>query len=396
MVVMLRPDTLALTALLALLTAAGPIATDLYVPSLPEIGRVFGASTSQVQLTISAYLIGFAAGQIIYGPISDRHGRKPVLLAASGLYAVAGAACALAPTIEALIAARVLQAVGGCGLVVVARAVVRDLYQGARAGRELSLMAAIMALVPIIAPAAGGVVQAAGWRAVFAVPVLFGVAAAVLVARWLPETLKRRATEPISLASIVRSYRTLLRDRAFLIPTGYVAFSYGGLFAWISGAAFVLQNNHGLTPLTFGLAFAFGSAGYMVGTFLAAHLVTRLGLDRTIGLGASVLAAGGLLMLGSVALHAASVTTLVLSMALYLGGLGLVLPQATAAALSPFPDRAGAASSLLGVTQQLCAALVGTMVGHLLGDTAWPMAVAVSLMGVLTLALWTLSRRGGG
>src|SRR6202045_3783757 len=182
---MLRPDTLALTALLALLTAIGPLSVDLYLPPLPAISEAPAASPAAVGLTISFYLIGFAAGQIAYGPLSDRHGRKPVMFAAMLIYCVATIVCALAPTIEALIAARAVPAVGSSGAIVLARAVVRDLYDGPRAGRELSLMAMIMGLAPIVAPVIGSGLQAAfGWRSCFVFLVLAGIAAAAAV-RWL-------------------------------------------------------------------------------------------------------------------------------------------------------------------------------------------------------------------
>jgi len=193
---MLRPDTFALTALLAALTAIGPLSTDMYLPSMPDIARQLGASTAQVQLTISSYLIGFAVGQIVYGPVSDRHGRKPVLLAAVALYCAASLACALATSIEMLIAARFAQALGGSGGIVLARAIVRDLYSGARAGRELSVMGAVMALAPVLAPVAGGVLQTGfGWRSVFFALVGGGLIGAALVWPLLPETLAARASE---------------------------------------------------------------------------------------------------------------------------------------------------------------------------------------------------------
>ena len=176
---MLRPGTFALTALLAGLSAVGPLTTDMYLPSLPDIARQLDASTAQVQLTISAYLIGFAVGQIFYGPVSDRHGRKPVLLAAIALYCVASLACALSTSIEMLIVARAFQALGGSGGIVLARAIVRDIYSGARAGRELSLIGSVMALAPVLAPIAGGLLQTGfGWRATFLVLALAGLAGA--------------------------------------------------------------------------------------------------------------------------------------------------------------------------------------------------------------------------
>src|SRR5512139_324823 len=193
---MLRPGTFALTALLAAMTAIGPLTTDMYLPSLPDIAQKLGASTAQVQLTISSYLIGFAVGQIVYGPVSDRHGRKPVLIAAVALYCVATLVCALSTSIEMLVAGRFAQALGGAGGIVLARAIVRDLYSGARAGRELSLMGAVMALAPVFAPLLGGVLQTGfGWRSVFFTLVGCGLCFAAIVRPLMPETLSVRAKE---------------------------------------------------------------------------------------------------------------------------------------------------------------------------------------------------------
>ena len=390
---MLRPGTFALTALLAALTAIGPLSTDMYLASLPDIARQLGASTAQVQLTISAYLIGFAVGQIVYGPLSDRHGRKPVLLAAVALYCVATLACALSTSIEMLIAGRFVQALGGSGGIVLARAIVRDLYSGARAGRELSVMGAVMALAPVLAPIAGGLLQTGfGWRSVFFTLVGVGLIGAGVVWPLLPETLAARAAEPVSPASMLRSYRVVARNPAYLAYLGLASTGFGGLFAWISGTSFVLQNLYGLTPFQFGVAFAVGSVGYMIGTVLAARLVMRFGIDRTLGVGAAAMAAGGLGMVIAVALGLTSAASLVLPMALYLAGLGMVLPQAIAGAMTPFPERAGAASALLGFIQQSAAALCGAVVGWLLGQSAWPLAAAVAIMGCASLLLWISTR----
>lgn len=391
---MLRPGTFALTALLAALTAIGPLSTDMYLPSLPDIVRLLDASTAQGQLTISAYLIGFAVGQIFYGPLSDRHGRKPVLLGAVMLYCLASLACALATSIEMLIAARALQALGGSGCIVLARAIVRDLYSGARAGRELSLIGSVMALAPVLAPIAGGMLQTGfGWRSIFLTLVASGLAGVSIVWMLLPETLGERAAEPVSPASMLRSFRMIGRSPVYLAYLGLASTSYAGLFAWISGASFVLQNLYGLSPFDFGIAFALSSLGYMTGTGLAARLVLRLGLDGTIGLGGCAVSAGGLAMVAAVALGFTSAAALVIPMAIYLAGLGMVLPQAIAGAMTPFPERAGAASALLGFIQQCAAALCGAVVGLLLGDSAWPLAVAVAAMGLATLGLWMSTRR---
>lgn len=391
---MLRPGTLALTTMLAAMTAIAPLSTDMYLPSLPEIARLLDATPAQVQLTLSSYLAGYAVGQIVYGPLADHYGRKPVLLAALGLFATASLACALSVSIEILIAARFAQAFGGCGGVVLARAIVRDLYSGPRAARELSLMGAITAIAPITAPLAGGLLQTfAGWRATFVALLAFGIGVVVLMWRLLPETLRTPTPEPIGLRALLRSFRTFTADRAFLAHLGIVAFSYAGLFAWLSGASFVLQDLYGLSPIGFALAFTVGSIGYMAGAALAARFVMRMGLDRTIGVGTGALAAGGVAMLASLALGIGSPAAIVLPVAVFLAGLGLAMPQAIAGALQPYPERAGSASSLLGVVQQTLAAVIGALVGHLLGQTAWPMALAIAAMGAASLLVWALSRR---
>ena len=390
---MLRPGTFALTVLLAALSAIGPLTTDMYLPSLPDIARLLGASTAQTQLTISSYLVGFAVGQIFYGPLADRHGRKPVLIGAMALYCAASLVCALSTSIEMLIAARALQALGGAGGIVLARAIVRDLYSGARAGRELSLIGAVMALAPVLAPLIGGVLQTAlGWRSVFFTLVVAGLAGAAIVWPLMPETLSQRAAHPVTPASMLKSYRVVARNPAYLAYLGIASTSFAGLFAWISGSSFVLQYLYGLTPFQFGVAFAVGSAGYMAGTTLAARLVMRHELDRTLGYGAAAMAAGGIAMVLAVGFGLASAAALVLPMALYLAGLGMVLPQAIAGAMTPFPERAGAASALLGFVQQSTAALCGALVGVLLGSTAWPLAGMIAAMGCATLALWVATR----
>ncbi len=392
---MLRPDTFALTLLLSLLTALGPLSMDMYLPSLPDIGRALDAPTAQVQLTISSYLFGFAVGQIVYGPVSDRLGRKPVLLAALALYGAASVGCALTASIGALTAMRFVQALGGAGSIVLARAVVRDLYSGARAGRELSLMGSVTAFAPIVAPVIGGVLQTLfGWRSSFVLLVIFAAVSAAAAARLLPETLRQRTAGPFSLAAMGGLYRSVLAHRGFLANLGILTTTFVGLFAWVSGAPVVMQgSSYGLSPLLFGVTFAMAAGGYMLGTFIAARIVMRIGIDRTMGIGCVTLAAGGLLMAAVVALELANVIWFVGAMTVYLAGLGFALPASMAGALTPFPDRAGTASSLMGFTQQSAAAITAAAVGFYLGRSAWPVAGVVAAMGCLALLIWLLTRR---
>jgi len=391
---MLQPGTLALTLLLSLLTALGPLTMDMYLPSLPAIGQALDASTAAVQLTISSYLLGFAVGQILYGPLSDRVGRRPVILAALVIYVAATVVCAVAQTIGILIAVRFVQALGGAGCIVLARAAVRDLYSGERAGRELSLMGSITAFALIVAPAIGGLLQDAfGWRASFYLLVVFALVAGATAARFLPETLRQRASGPFSFGAMGALYRSVLVHRGFLANLGILVAAFVGLFAWISGAPFVMQGLYAMTPVAFGAAYAVGAAGYMVGAYVAARVVMRLGLDRTVGMGAVIMAAGGLAMAASVALGLSSVAWLVGTMTIYLAGMGLVLPQTQAGALTPFADSAGTASSLLGFAQQSSAAIAAAAIGHFLGYSAWPVAGTIGVAGVVGLVLWVTTRR---
>ncbi|HKM88266.1 MAG TPA: multidrug effflux MFS transporter [Xanthobacteraceae bacterium] len=390
---MLRPDTFALTLLLSLLTALGPLSMDMYLPSLPAIALALHAPIAQVQLTISSYLFGFAVGQIVYGPISDRFGRKPVMLAALVLYGVATVLCATTQSIETLTAVRFVQALGGAGSIVLARAVVRDLYSGVRAGRELSLMGSITAFAPILAPAIGGILQTAfGWRASFILLVIFAAVSGSVATRLLPETLRQRAPGPFSLRSMAVLYRSVLVHRGFLANLGILTTTFVGLMAWVSAASVVMQGVYGLSPLVFGATYAVGAAGYMLGTSIAARIVMRLGLDRTIGIGTVALAAGGLAMVAVVALGLTNAVWLVAAMTIYLAGLGLAMPQTMAGALTPFPDRAGTASSLMGFTQQSCAAIAAAAIGNYLGQSAWPVASVVATMGCLAFVIWVLTR----
>jgi MFS transporter, DHA1 family, multidrug resistance protein len=376
-----------------MLTALGPLSMDMYLPSLPDIAHVLQAPTAHVQLTVSSYLIGFAVGQMIYGPLSDRHGRRPVLLAALALYVASTLGCAASQSVDVLIGARFLQGIGGSGSIVLSRAIVRDLYSGVRAARELSLMGSIAAFAPIVAPMIGGVFQTAfGWRANFFFMTAAAIVTILVAARLLPETLRRRSSEPFSPWSMLRGYGVVLRHRGFLVYLGIITLSYAGLFAWISGASVILQSIYGFSPVTFGFTFALGATGFMAGATVAARLVVRLGLDRTMGVGVMVLAAGGRAMAAAVATGIPGIW-LIVSMAIYLAGLGLALPQAMAGALTPFPDRAGTAASLMGLVQQTVAAAVAAVIGGYLGRSAWPVTGVVVAAGCLTFLLWALTRR---
>jgi len=389
----LRPDTLAMTAVLAMLTALGPLSTDFYLPSLPEIVRVMGTDIAGAQATLSAFLFGFAAGQVVWGPLSDRLGRKPILLTGLGIFFVATFACAFAPSIEALTVGRAVQAIGASGPIVLGRAMVRDLYEGPRAGRELARMGMIMGLVPAVAPVIGGVLQTAfGWRSTFVASLLFALMLGAVILLIMPETLRTRSPDKLSLVAIVRGFGTLLRNRAFRVYVALTALAYAGLFAFISGSSFVLIGLYGLSPVAYGLSFGFVVLGYILGTILAQRLVGRRGMDGVIALGVACLAAGGLIMLACVATGFGGPLGIIVPMTLYVCGVGLAMPQAQASAMMPFPDRAGAASSFTGLCQMLLSACVGLLVGRLLQGSALPLPAVLSVIGTAAFALFHASR----
>ncbi|MGD9923311.1 MAG: multidrug effflux MFS transporter [Pseudorhodoplanes sp.] len=391
---MLKPDTFALTALLAALTALAPLSTDLYLPTLPDIGRAFGVSPSQVQLTLSAYLVGFALGQIGYGPISDWYGRRSGLLVALACYCLGSLICAVAPTIEVLIGARVLQAFGGSGAIVLARAVVRDFYSGARAGKELSMMGLVMAFGPVSAPLIGGGLHALfGWRSAFAALLAFGLALTVTVARKLPETLAEKPDERMSLSSMLAGYRDLVRIRDFNLYLMIGAASYTGLIAWLAAMPFIYHNRFGLTPFLMSLSISASAVGYLIGTMIATRIVVRAGIIRTMGMGAMVMLAGALAICGAVAMDFDTVIPATVAVGINLVGFGLLFPQAIAGGLSCAAGRAGAASSLLGFAPQVSAAILSAWVVSKIASGAWPAALAVLAMALLVLLLWLLLQR---
>jgi DHA1 family bicyclomycin/chloramphenicol resistance-like MFS transporter len=212
----------------------------------------------------------------------------------------------------------------------------------------------------------------------------------------LPETLRQRAPEPVSIASTLRSYGNFLADRNFIIHLGIATCCLCGLFAWISSAAFVLQDIYRLSPLVFGVTFAVSSSGYMLGTMIAARFVMRWGSTRTMGFGTAAMAVGGLSMALLLVIAPQYAAGVIASMGLYLIGMGMTLAQAQAGALLPYPNRAGAASSLLGFVTQTSSAVVGAILGHALGLTAWPLAIAIAIAGCLSLVLSSVTARRTG
>lgn len=385
-----HPKGMRTTALIIALVATGPLSTDMYLPALPEIRTAFAAGTDQVQFTLSIFLIGLAAAHLILGPLSDRFGRRPVLIGGMAAYFLASIGCVMAGSIEALTAARLFQAVGACAGGVVGRAVVRDIHGREEAARMMSHIATVIALAPLVAPLVGGHLAVTfGWASVFVAMALIGLALSVATAWTLPETNTQPQADALNPLRFAINYRTLLSDsvyRTFLLTS---ALCFSGLFAFISGSSFVLIETLGMAPDHFGFAFGFVVAGFMVGSQIAGRSVKRRGIPSVVKMGSRLVALAGLAALALSLLVPASVFTVVAPMSFYLMGVGLILPSSMAGAIGPYPLMAGAAAALVGFVQMLMAAGAGALVGRIHDGTPMPMFAVMALCGALC---WVIAR----
>lgn len=383
---MLRLTSPATVATLAALTALGPLATDMYLPAMPAMAEALDTGPDQVQLTLSFYMAGFAMAQLFCGPISDRLGRKPVMIAGFSLFLLASLLCAFAPSIEVLLAGRFLQAFGGAAGPVLARASVRDIYGPIEAGRVLSYMASTMALAPALAPIVGaGLLLFFGWESVFILLSLYAVAMLLLLAFLIPEPLPPERRQSTSPDTILRNFRMLLSQRAFVGYTLVNACGFAGLFAFLSGSSFVLIEFMGMTPIQYGIGFTLIVAGFFSGTLISGFYGHRLGRDHLLLLATSMSAVAGVTMAGLAIAAVYAPWAVIGPHILFLVGFGIVMPQSMAGALAPNPQCAGSASSLFGFLQMTIAALGGALVGQFHDGTSGPMTVAIGLAGLGSL-----------
>lgn len=392
---MLKLSSTATVVALAALTALGPLATDMYLPAMPAMAEALNTGPDQIQLTLSLYMAGFALAQLLCGPVSDRFGRRPVMIAGLILFLAASILCALAPSVEWLLVGRFLQAFGGAAGPVLARAAVRDIHGPIEAGRILAYMASTMALAPALAPVAGaGLLLFFGWESVFVLLALYAAAMLAVLVYLLPEPLPKERRQSIHPGKVLANFRLLLSQRAFMGYTLVNAAAFSGLFAYLSGSSFVLIEYMGVAPTLYGVLFTLIVAGFFVGTLISGRYSHRLGRDRLITLGATVCAAGGVVMAGLATAGIHQPWAVVGPHIVFMLGVGILMPQTMAGALAPNPQCAGAASSLFGFLQMTIAAVVGGLVGQFHDGSSRTMALTIGLMGLLALVShWLLVRR---
>ncbi len=379
--------------ILGALSAFGPLAIDFYLPAFPAMALAFGTDEQHVQLTLAAYFLGLSIGQLAYGPVADRFGRRVPLLVGVGLFTVASLACAFAPNLEWLMVARFVQALGGCAGMVISRAIVSDKCDAVGAAKVFSQLMLVMGLAPILAPMLGGLlVNSTGWQSIFLALTGFSALAALAVALGLPESMPEHLPrQPLSGA--LRQYGRLLKDPIFLghALTGGIAIA--GMFAYIAGSPFVFIKLYGVPAEHFGWLFGTNAAGFILVAQVNARLLAKRGpaflLARTVW----IYLAAALALLAVSSLRTEQLWPLLVPLFICIASLGCILPNASACAMTGQGARAGSASALMGCLQFSVAAGAASLVGILYDGSAMPMAMVISLCAILVVSVAMFTRR---
>lgn len=382
------PSRVRLIFILGGLTAFGPFTTDMYLPSFTALARDFNASEIAVQGTLSAFLIGLALGQLVIGPLADRYGRRTPLLIGLVLYIIAAAACALAPNIESLWVMRFAQSIGTCAAIVIARAIVRDLYSGAEGAHFLSMLMLVLGFAPVVGPPLGAfILEQVGWRGIFWFHTLLGTCALVAAALALPETLPPSKRRHGGIATVLRGYVTLLKDRRYMAPTLAADCVFAGLFAFLAAGPFVLVEVYGLTPQQFAFQFSTNALGFVIGTQINAQLVRRYGPARMLTGALIAYFFAAVIMFVNVLTGFGGFFGLAVPLVVLFATVGAAPTNALALAQEHYPHMAGSATALFGAIQFGIGAAIGVLVGLLHDGTALPMAAIIAIAASASLVL---------
>ena len=384
----------AVLIVLGILTAFGPMSMDMYLPALPELVNYFKTSPSKAQFTLSAFTIAFGIGQLIYGPVSDRLGRRYVLLVGIAIYAVASVLCVLTISVEELIIARFFQALGGAAGIVLSRAIIRDLFNKTEGARALSLMLLIPSIAALISPFVGGYILKffGDWRLIFWILTVFGITAFVLGTLKLPETHPPEKRTSSSFFKIFNDYITVLCHRS---AAGYMicgGLSFATMFAQLSGTPFIYIKIFGVAPEDFGLLFSLSVFAIMAGSYLNSRLVILFGIRKMLAVGTTIALLGGLALLVSAHYGGFGLFGIVIPVIIFMMPHNMVNANATAGAMEYFPHIAGTASAMLGCVRFGTGAIVGALVGYFHDGTAIPMAYIISCCVIgSSAAFWFLT-----
>jgi DHA1 family bicyclomycin/chloramphenicol resistance-like MFS transporter len=373
--------------LIGALSAFAPLSIDMYLPGLPAIATDLGATPAEVQLTLTACLVGLALGQLVAGPLSDTFGRRRPLLIGLAMYTIASLLCAVAPTVWGLIALRVLQGIGGAAGIVIARAVVRDHFAGSDAARFFALTMLVNGLAPILAPIIGGqLLLITTWQGVFVV--LGAIGAVLFVATWfrLRESLPPERRRSGRLADVARTYRGLVTDRGFMSYVLASALAFAAMFGYISASPFIIEDVFGQSPQVFSVFFAVNALGIVVMSQVSGQLVRRVAPARILLTGLVIAAMGGVMLIVA-AVAGLGLFGVAVGFFMVVSSYGLVAPNAAALALADQPHQAGSASALLGASQFLVGAAAAPLVS--LGGTTSVVPMAAVIGGLTWVALGT-------
>lgn len=370
-----------LIVLLGLLTAAAPLSIDMYLAGLPAIQTEFGVDAAATQHSLSAFFVGLAVGQLLLGPLSDRFGRRLMLLTGLGVYLLGTLLCLGSPSMDALIGARLVQGFGAAAGPVISRAIIRDVFQGGQAARAMSFVIMVMGAAPLLAPSLGGVIMHwSGWRTIFGVLAGYAALALTLVAFRLTETNPPERARQARLVDRFGAYLTVIRDPYALSQLAAGGLVFGGLFAYIAGAPFIFMERFGIRPDHFGFILAANVAGMLIGTYINGRMVRRMGTRRLLNVGLPVCAVSGVVFAVTASLFTLSLAAVWVMLFAYVSVIGLVAGNTMANLLDRYPENAGAASALFGVAQFTCgattSAIVGALGGKGLGGTPLVMAAA--------------------
>ena len=388
----MHPSLFRSAVVLGLLGAIGPFGIDMYLPALPTIAQDLHASVAAVQGTLMAYFLAFGVAQLVWGPWADQAGRRRPLVVGVVLFLVASAGCWLAPGIVSLTVFRALQGLGAAVVMVVPRAIIRDMHTGPAATRMMAMIMLVISVSPMLAPLAGsGLIAVATWRAIFLVLGLAALASLALIATSLPETLPAARRRPVHLRGLMASARVLFTDPTFMALTFLGGFGMASFFVFIASASFVYTDQFGLTPTGFSLAFALNAVGFFAASQMAASLGERFGIPAVIRAGTAGFALFALLLLVLALTGLASLWVTVACLFLANACLGVVIPTTMVLALDEHGEIAGLASSLGGTLQMLAGGLMIALSQPFFDGTVTPMAGAIAVCALIALALSRLA-----